>query len=326
MSISSQRINNALAITDIAIVLPVYNEEENLNEVFDKISKTLKSLSYSYEIIFIDDGSTDNSFDKLINISTDHPEVKIVRFRKNFGQTAAMAAGIDVCNSNIIVFMDSDLQNDPNDIPLLLKKIEEGYDVVSGWRRYRNDPMSKKIPSKLANKIIRKISNIKIHDLGCSLKAYRSEILSEIKIYGEMHRFLPIIAASMGAKITEIEVQHHPRKHGVSKYGLGRTFKVLLDLATVQFFGNYGTKPIYIYGFFAMICFLLSFASGTSVLLMKIFWHTDMTGNPFLLLTVLFILITIILMLMGIQAEVMTRIYHQSDNIKQYHIKQTCNL
>lgn len=326
MSISNQITNNKTANTDIAVILPVYNEEGNLIEVFERISETFRQITNSYEIIFVDDGSTDDSFNILENISRNHSEVKIVQFRKNFGQTAAMAAGIDICNADIVIFMDSDLQNDPSDIPLLLNKINEGYDVVSGWRKQRYDSYIKTIPSKIANKIIKSVSGIKIHDLGCTLKAYKKEILNEIKIYGEMHRFLPLLAASMGAKITEIEVQHHPRKNGYSKYGLGRTYKVLLDLITVQFMGGYSTKPIYIYGLFAIICFLFSILSGSAVIFMKVFWQTDMTGNPFLLLTVLFILINIILILMGIQAEVMTRIYHQSDRTKQYHIKQTCNL
>ncbi|MDD2200382.1 MAG: glycosyltransferase, partial [Bacteroidales bacterium] len=252
---------------------------------------------------------------------------KLISFRRNFGQTAAMSAGIKYAKGDIIIFMDADLQNDPADIPALISKLNEGYDVVSGWRKNRKDKLLfKKIPSAIANFIIRKISKVNIHDLGCSLKAYRREILNEIYIYGEMHRFLPVIAARVGAKITEIPVNHKPRKYGKSHYGLNRTFKVLLDLITVQFMRSFSTKPIYLYGGFALISLLLGFISGLSVILMKIFWGTDMTGNPMLLLTVLFILITVILALMGIQSEVLIRIYHQQGRTKQYYIKEVYNV
>lgn len=311
----------------LSLIIPVHNERDNLKELLVEVENALNNISNDFEIIFVDDGSTDGSFQLLIDLCKDKSSFKLISFRRNFGQTAAMSAGITYSTGDIIVFMDADLQNDPADIPELVNKLNEGYDVVSGWRKKRKDRLfHKKIPSSIANLIIRKISKVKIHDLGCSLKAYRKEIINEIYLYGEMHRFLPVIAARIGAKITEIPVNHKPRKYGKSHYGLSRTFKVLLDLITVQFMRSFSTKPIYLYGGFALISLLLGFISGLSVILMKIFWGTDMTGNPMLLLTVLFILITVILALMGIQSEVLIRIYHQQGRTKQYYIKQFYNI
>ena len=312
---------------NISLIIPIHNEKGNLEELVLDTENSLKNISNDSEVIFIDDGSTDGSLQLLIDLCKNKPHFKLISFRRNFGQTAAMSAGIKYAKGNIIIFMDADLQNDPADIPALINKLNEGYDVVSGWRKNRKDKLFfKKIPSAIANFIIRKISKVNIHDLGCSLKAYRREILNEIYIYGEMHRFLPVIAARVGAKITEIPVNHKPRKYGKSHYGLSRTFKVLLDLITVQFMRSFSTKPIYLYGGFALISLFLGFLSGLSVILMKIFWDTDMTGNPMLLLTVLFILITVILALMGIQSEVLIRIYHQQGRTKQYYIKQFYNI
>ncbi|MEA1873367.1 MAG: glycosyltransferase family 2 protein [Bacteroidota bacterium] len=311
----------------ISIIIPVHNERDNLRQLLAGIEKHTQSITKAMEIIFVDDGSTDGSYELLKELSEENPNVKLIQFRQNFGQTAAMAAGIEHSTGDILIFMDADLQNDPADIPTLINKLNEGYDVVSGWRKNRKDKLFfKRIPSKLANFLIRKISKVKIHDLGCSLKAYRREILIDISLYGEMHRFLPVLAARIGAKITEIPVNHNPRKHGKSHYGLNRTFKVLLDLITVQFMRSFSTKPIYLYGGFALINLLLGMLSGLSVILMKIFWGTDMTGNPMLLLTVLFILITILLTLMGIQSEVLIRIYHQQGKVRQYYIKETQNI
>lgn len=311
---------------DLSIILPVFNENQTLNDLFSSIIEVLSKLAYSFEIIFVDDGSTDGSYITLKKIAAENKNVRLIRFMRNFGQTAAMSAGISYSSGKTIILMDSDQQNDPNDIPLLVDKINEGYDLVSGWRKDRKDRLSKKIPSYIANRLIAKISGVKLHDLGCSLKAYNSDILKEIKLYGEMHRFILLIAAGMGANICEVEVKHHPRKYGKSKYGLNRTLKVLFDLMTVQFMGTYSTKPLYIYGGFAFICFILSCISGFFVIFMKLLWNTDMTGNPFLLLTVLFILITILLTLMGIQSEIITRIYYQSGKVKSYHIKESENI
>ena len=233
----------------LSIVLPVYNEEENITLQYEKIIETVDQLKKSYEIIFVDDGSRDRSFEILERIAKKNKRVKVVQFRRNFGQTAAMAAGIDHSVGEVIVFMDSDLQNEPADIAHLLEKIEEGYDVVSGWRYERKDRLfSRKIPSKIANKLISKVTGVPLHDLGCSLKAYRADVLRKINLYGEMHRFIPIHTSWVGAKIIEIPVGHHPRQYGKSKYGIIRTFKVMLDLMTVKFLGSFATKPIYLYG------------------------------------------------------------------------------
>ncbi|MCX8124635.1 MAG: glycosyltransferase family 2 protein, partial [Spirochaetes bacterium] len=233
----------------LSIVLPVYNEEENILPQYEHIVDAMKKTKYTYEIVFVDDGSTDNSFALLEQIAKKDKRVHVVQFRRNFGQTAAMAAGIEYSKGDIIIFMDSDLQNDANDIPLLVQKIEEGYDVVSGWRKNRQDKLlSRKIPSRIANWLIAKVTGVYLHDLGCSLKAYRGEIIRQVNLYGEMHRFIPVHASWIGASIVEVPVQHHPRKFGKSKYGIKRTFKVLLDLATVKFMGSYSTKPNYIFG------------------------------------------------------------------------------
>ncbi len=311
----------------LSIILPVYNEAKNIKLQYNKIIKGIKPIKKKYEIIFIDDGSTDQSFENLSNLAKTDKNLKIIQFRRNFGQTAAMAAGIEYARGEIIIFMDADLQNDPNDIKKLLDKLDEGYDVVSGWRVNRKDKLFlRKIPSKIANKIISIISEVPLHDTGCSLKAYRSDILKKVKLYGEMHRFIPVHASWIGARIAEIPVNHHARKYGESKYGIRRTFKVLLDLLTIKFMGSFSTKPIYLYGGLGLILFILSFISSLAVILMKIFKNTNMTGNPLLLLTVLFVLMSFLLTLMGIQAEIMIRIYHENQNKPPYHINQLINI
>lgn len=309
-----------------SVIVPVYNEVNNLRNLYQSLQLNLAEFEGQYEVIFVDDGSNDGSYEILKSFSTENKSVRVIRFRKNFGQTAAISAGVDYSIGAIIVFLDADLQNDPSDIPVLLKKIEEGYDVVCGWRKKRRDKMvDRKLPSLIANYVIRKVSRVNVHDTGCSLKAFRREIIKDINLYGEMHRFLPVLAARVGAQITEVEVKHHPRKYGKSKYGLNRTFKVLLDLITVQFLRSYSTKPLYLYGGIAILGLLFSFISGMAVVLMKLFWGTDMTGNPFFLLTIMFVLISVILILMGIQSEVLIRIYHQQDNVNQYFIKDLQN-
>ncbi|MGL4370551.1 MAG: glycosyltransferase family 2 protein [Spirochaetota bacterium] len=311
----------------LSIVLPVYNEEENIELQYKRIIETVTPLKKSFEIIFVDDGSRDKSFELLSHIAKKDKRVKVVQFRRNFGQTAAMAAGIDHSIGEVIVFMDADLQNEPADIAKLLDKIEEGYDVVSGWRSNRKDRLiSRKIPSKIANRLISKVTGVPLHDLGCSLKAYRSDVLKKVKLYGEMHRFIPIHASWVGAKIIELPVGHHPRQFGKSKYGLKRTFKVMLDLMTVKFLGTFATKPIYLYGGLGFVLTGLSVVCGISTILMKYFLGYNMTGNPFLLLTVMFFLLAMILILMGIQSEMLIRIYHEAQNITPYHVKKTLNI
>jgi len=311
----------------LSIVLPVYNEEENIKLQYERIIETVTPLKKSFEVIFVDDGSRDKSIDLLTAIAKKDKRVKVVQFRRNFGQTAAMAAGIDHSIGEVIVFMDADLQNEPADIAKLLDKIEEGYDVVSGWRFNRQDKtLSRKIPSKIANRLISRVTGVPLHDLGCSLKAYRSEVLKKVKLYGEMHRFIPIHASWVGAKIIELPVGHHPRQFGKSKYGIKRTFKVMLDLMTVKFLGSFATKPIYLYGGAGFILTGLSFLCGIAVILMKYLLGYNMTGNPFLLLTVMFFLLAVIMLLMGLQAEILIRIYHEAQDIHPYHVKKTINI
>jgi glycosyltransferase involved in cell wall biosynthesis len=314
-------------LMSVSVVLPVYNEEENINLQYQNITKNLDPLKINYEIIFVDDGSTDKSFELIRELASNDGRVRAVRFRRNFGQTAAMSAGINHSSGEIIVFMDSDLQNDAEDIKRLLDKIHEGYDVVSGWRVDRKDKLiSRKIPSKIANWLIAKVSGVPLHDLGCSLKAYRGDVIRQVKLYGEMHRFIPVHASWVGARITEIPVSHHERIYGESKYGIIRTFKVMLDLITVKFMGSYSTKPIYIFGGIGFILFALSLVSFGAVLAMKIFMNHSMIRNPLLLLTIMLILLSVMLILLGILAEILIRIYHESQDKTPYSVKEKLNL
>jgi glycosyltransferase involved in cell wall biosynthesis len=305
----------------------VFNEEESLTLQYKAVSDAVKKLKKTYEIIFVDDGSSDSSYDILKEIASSDKNVRLVRFRRNFGQTAAMAAGIDYSKGEVIVFMDSDLQNEPEDIGKLLEKIDEGYDVVSGWRANRQDKLiSRKIPSKIANWLIARVTGVPLHDLGCSLKAYRGEVLRQVNLYGEMHRFIPVHASWIGARITEVPVGHHARQFGKSKYGIKRTFKVLLDLITVKFMGSYSTKPIYIFGGTGIFLLLLGFLSGAAVVAMKILLHHNMIRNPLLLMTVMLIILGVLFIQMGIIAEIMIRIYHESQKLPPYRVRETVNI
>jgi glycosyltransferase involved in cell wall biosynthesis len=311
----------------ISIILPLYNEEDNIQLQYKNITENLKNTKLNYEIIFVDDGSTDNSVSILKKIALKDARLKIIEFRRNFGQTAAMAAGIDHSSGEIIIFMDSDLQNDAKDIPMLVDKINEGYDVVSGWRKDRKDKFfSRKLPSRIANRLIARVSGVRLHDLGCSLKAYRGEVLREVKLYGEMHRFIPIYASWVGARITEIPVSHHPRQFGTSKYGIKRTFKVLLDLITVKFLGSYSTKPIYIFGGFGFLLMVLGIISFAGVIYMKFYNNLSMNRNPLLFLTVMLVIMSIIFIMLGILAELLIRIYHESQDKPPYKVRELINL
>jgi len=311
----------------LSVVLPVYNEEESLELQYNAILDAVKKLNRTYEIIFVDDGSTDKSAEILQSTAKKDKNVKIVFFRRNFGQTAAMAAGIDHSKGEVIVFMDSDLQNEPEDIARLLEKIDEGYDVVSGWRNNRQDKwISRKLPSKIANRLISKVTGVPLHDLGCSLKAYRGEILRQVNLYGEMHRFIPVHASWVGAKITEIPVGHHARQFGQSKYGIKRTFKVIFDLITVKFMGSYSTKPIYIFGGTGLISLFLSGLSASAVIVMKIMLHAHITRNPLFMLSITLFIVGVLFIQMGILAEIMIRIYHESKEMPPYKVKKTINI
>ncbi|MHC4060377.1 MAG: glycosyltransferase family 2 protein [Planctomycetota bacterium] len=308
--------------TEVSVVVPVLNEQDNIIPLCDQITQALAD-KHDYEIIFVDDGSSDNSFDILTQLQRADPRVRVIRFRKNFGQTAAMSAGFVHARGQIILAIDADLQNDPADIPKMIAKLNEGFDVVSGWRKERHDnAITRLLPSKIANWLIAKITGVELHDFGCTLKAYRREVLAETKLYGEMHRFIPALASWSGASIAEMVVNHRPRTAGAAKYGLGRTLKVVLDLITVKFLGSFSTKPIYIFGGLGLISALGAIASGLAVLYQKLVHDFSMNRNPLLVLTAMLITATIQFILMGLLAELLVRTYHESQNRATYVIKE----
>jgi glycosyltransferase involved in cell wall biosynthesis len=285
----------------LSLVIPVYNEEENLPLLFDAIHKTVDPLKLDWEIVFVDDGSQDGSLAVLKSLAKKDPRhVSAVVFRRNFGQTAAIAAGIDHARGEIIVLLDADMQNDPADIPMLLAKLDEGYDLVSGWRKERKDnALTRNLPSHIANWLISTVTGVHLHDYGCTLKAYRREALGGFRLYGEMHRFIPVFAHSVGAKIAEVVVQHHPRKFGKAKYGLERTLKVLLDLFTVKFLLSYAAKPI-----------------------RRIFFEVPVLGSPFFQISVLFFVLGFQSILLGLIAELLVRTYHESQQKPTYTVRE----
>jgi glycosyltransferase involved in cell wall biosynthesis len=306
----------------ISVVAPLLNEQENIKPLHDQITETLAG-KYEYEMIFVDDGSTDNSFEILAELQKADPHVRVLRFRKNFGQTAALSAGFTHCRGEIIIALDADLQNDPADIPKMIDKLDEGFDVVSGWRKKRHDKfITRLLPSKMANWLISRITGVGLHDFGCTLKAYRKEVLDATNLYGEMHRFIPAHASWSGAKIAEIVVNHRPRIAGEAKYGLARTWKVILDLITVKFLGSYSTKPIYIFGGLGLLSSLGAVIFGLIVIYEKFAHSADMSGNPLLILTAVLIISTVQFILMGLLAELLVRTYHESQNRPTYVIKE----
>ena len=310
----------------ISLVIPIFNEEENLSPLYQALKAVMEGMKVAYEVIFIDDGSDDGSSKVLQQLAQGDKRIKVIQFRKNFGQTAAIAAGVEHSQGEIIVTMDGDGQNDPKDIPLLLDKLEQGYDVASGWRKNRKDPfLSKKFPSAMANKLISWLTRVRLHDYGCTLKAYRRDILKDVRLYGEMHRFIPAYAAWVGAKITELEVTHHPRRHGRSKYGLSRTISIILDLITVMFLQRYSTKPIRLFGGAGMILFVLGVLTGLFVLFRRVIWG-GVWISPMILISFLFITMGVMFVLLGLIAEIIIRTYHESQGKPIYAIKSTVNL
>ena len=306
----------------VSVVAPLLDEQDNIRPLYEQIVESLKG-KYEYEIVFVDDGSTDKSFELLAELQKADASVRVIRFRKNFGQTAALSAGFTHARGEIIVALDADLQNDPADIPKMIDKLGEGFDVVSGWRKKRHDKfITRLIPSKMANWLISRITGVKLHDYGCTLKAYRKEVLDETNLYGEMHRFIPAHASWSGAKIAEMVVNHRPRTAGVPKYGLARTWKVVLDLITVKFLGSYSTKPIYIFGGLGLLSTLGAIIFGLIVLYQKLAHGADMSGNPLLILTAVLIISTIQFILMGLLAELLVRTYHESQNRPTYVIRE----
>jgi glycosyltransferase involved in cell wall biosynthesis len=309
---------------EVSVVVPVLNEQDNISPLYEQITQTLTG-KYNYEIIFIDDGSSDNSFVVLSQLQKAYSRVRVICFRKNFGQTAALSAGFTHARGQTIVAIDADLQNDPADIPKMIAKLNEGFDVVSGWRKKRHDKaLTRRLPSTVANWLIAKITGVKLHDFGCTLKLYRREILAQTKLYGEMHRFIPALASWNGAKICEMVVNHRPRTAGSAKYGLGRTAKVVLDLITVKFLGSFSTKPIYIFGGLGLISWLGATIAGLAVLYQKFISssHLAMNRNPLLVLTAMLITATIQFILMGLLAELLVRTYHESQNRPTYVIRE----
>jgi len=308
----------------ISVVIPIFNEEENINKLSKSITEALSDLDY--EVLFINDGSTDNSENEIVKLSSTDTKIKLINLRRNYGQTAAMQAGFDLSTGTIVIPMDGDLQNDPKDIPKLIEKINEGYDVVSGWRKIRSDKkLTRIIPSKIANMIISKISGIHLHDYGCTLKAYRKEILEDIKLYGEMHRFIPIYASWEGAKVTEIPVNHHPRIAGKTKYGLSRIPRVILDLLVIRFFDKSLDRPIHLFGQFGLLMFLIAFLLFFMALFLKIFMNISFILTPLPLLVVFFSMSGLLCIFLGLVAEIQSRIYFESKNRPPYLIKKNTN-
>lgn len=308
---------------DISIVIPLFNEEENVEEAYSRIKEAVASLGRPYELIFVDDGSRDRTLSMLRGIASGDKCVRVISFRKNFGQTAAMSAGFDYSRGRIVIPMDGDLQNDPKDIPRLIAKVEEGFDVVSGWRKERKDTfLTRRLPSMTANWLISKITGVHLHDYGCTMKAYKREVVQNLNLYGEMHRFLPALASIYGVKVAEVVVQHHPRLRGKSKYGLSRILKVFLDLITVKFLLSYSTKPIRLFGPLGLGAVSLSVLSGAAAIYMKIFDDFMLNRNPLFLLSVILFFMGIQLISLGLLAEINVRTYHESQNKPIYVIKE----
>lgn len=308
---------------DISVVVPVLNEEESLPILHQRLTEALTGNGYSYEIIIVDDGSTDRSFEIMRELQVLDPHLRVVRFRRNYGQTAAFSAGFDRAQGDVVITIDADLQNDPDDIPALMEKMDEGYDVVSGWRVDRQDRfLDRRLPSIVANNMIRWTTGVDIHDNGCSLKAYRREVLQDVRLYGEMHRFLPALAYAAGARVAEIPVQHHPRRYGKAKYGLSRTLKVFLDIIAVRFLMSYSTRPIHIFGLLGLLCF----AGGAAILLylaiVRLILLQSIADRPVILLGILLTMLGVQLVTTGLLAELVIRTYYESQGKPIYTVRE----
>ena len=311
---------------DLSVVVPIYNEEDNIPILHGRVTEALSKAKLDYELILVDDGSSDNSYPALKLLAAKDPRVKVIRFRRNFGQTAAMAAGFDLASGRVVVPMDGDLQNDPLDIPLLLARIDDGYDVVSGWRKERKDTfINRRLPSILANSCISRLTGVHLHDYGCTLKAYRREVLEDVNLYGEMHRFVPALASQVGARVTEMPVRHHERLHGQSKYGISRTMKVILDLMTVKFLLSYSTKPIQLFGRWGIYTLCAGMLSGAATVYMKLFEQMSMNRNPLLILTAFLLFMGVQFIVLGLLAELSARTYYEAQGKPIYNIKEKLN-
>jgi len=311
----------------ISLIVPVYNERESIRMLFDKVAEVMNGYGRPWEIIFINDGSHDGSEELLNELATESKQAKVIHFRRNFGQTAAMMAGFDFAEGEVIIPMDGDGQNDPMDIPRMLAKLEEGFDVCSGWRKDRQDnALQRNIPSIMANKLISAVSGVQLHDFGCSLKAYRAEVIKGVRIYGEMHRFLPIYAKWHGARITEIPVNHYARTAGSSKYGLERVLKVLMDLVTVKFMDKFMLKPMYLFGFWGILFFAASFVFSVWTFYMRFVENYFYTATPLPMMAVFSFMTGIICVLMGLLAEMITRTLHESQGKTTYMVREMRNI
>lgn len=308
---------------ELSVIIPVYNEAKNIPILLEEVKAALESSGFSYEILAIDDGSQDETYPLLIERAAQWPALKVVRLRKNFGQTPALSAGFDLAQGDIIVTMDGDLQNDPRDIPSLIRKINEGYDIVSGWREKRQDPfLSRRLPSIIANRMISWVTGVKLHDYGCTLKAFKKDVAKHIRLYGEMHRFIPAIASWMGVTIAEIPVNHRSRRFGSSKYGISRTIRVVLDLITVKFLLTYSTRPIQVFGLWGFLAGLAGFGLAAYLTIQRVFFEIPLANRPILLLAILLIFIGIQFISIGLLGELQVRTYHESQGKPIYHIKE----
>ncbi|MFA4818123.1 MAG: glycosyltransferase family 2 protein [Parcubacteria group bacterium] len=321
-------MNNNESTSDgaqLSIVLPIYNEEKNIEILYQELKEVLGKLGTGAEIICVNDGSKDSSLQILKKIAGVDPALKVINFRYNFGQTAAMSAGIKAASGDIIIPMDADMQNDPKDIPQFLNKINEGFDVVSGWRKNRRDPLSKKIPSRLANWLIGLITGVKIHDYGCSMKAYKRELIQGINLYGEMHRFIPAYINWQGGRVTEIEVNHRARIHGKTNYGISRTFRVLLDLIVIKFLSRYMNRPMHFFGGLGFISLFLGIIAGLASILLRVFGIRHIVDTPLPVLSALLIIVGVQLAALGVVAEILMRTYYESQGKDPYQIKEKIN-
>lgn len=307
----------------ISVVIPIYNEEENVTLLYDELTEVMKSMACSYEILFVDDGSTDSTLSILQSMQAEDQRIVVVKFRRNFGQTAAMSAGFDYSSGDVIITMDGDLQNDPRDIPRFIQKIGEGFDVVTGWRHDRKDAfLNRRLPSIIANKIISWTTGVALHDYGCTLKAFRKEVIKNIHLYGEMHRFIPAIASGMGISFTEIKVNHRARQFGTSKYGISRTIRVVLDLITVKFLLSYATRPIQIFGLLGVISGTAGFLIALIMTIQRQFFDIPLSDRPMLLLAIVLIFVGIQFISIGLIGELQARTYHETQKKPVYYVKE----
>ncbi|MCZ7567187.1 MAG: glycosyltransferase family 2 protein [Ardenticatenaceae bacterium] len=311
---------------DISVVIPLLNEEESITRLYETLTQVLEAFGRPYEIVIVDDGSTDGSFALLRQLAREDQRLTIVRLRRNFGQTAAFAAGFTQARGDVIVTMDADLQNDPRDIPRLMAKVDDGYDIVSGWRKNRQDRLlDRKVPSWIANRLISNVTDVRLHDYGCSLKAYRREVLQHVRLYGDLHRFIPALASQVGGAVAEVPVNHHARQYGRSKYGLSRTIRVVLDLITVWFLASYATRPLHIFGTMGLLSAGAGVLTGLYLTFVKFLLSQDIGSRPLLMLAVLLVVVGVQLITMGLLGEMIIRTYHESQNKPIYYIRETVN-